>query len=91
MAAIFGLYIGVSETEQRAVVPRYVSSELRGTAFGVYNMVLGTSFLVSNVIFGFLWDNYNLSTAVLYSIVLPSAAIIGMFGFISRFSINKVL
>jgi hypothetical protein len=64
---------------------------LRGTAFGVYNMVLGTSFLVSNVIFGFLWDNYNLSTAVLYSIVLPSAAIIGMFGFISRFSINKVL
>jgi MFS family permease len=84
LAAIFGLYIGISETVQRAVVPRYVSSELRGTAFEVYNLVLGTSFFVSNVIFGFLWDNYNLSTAVVYSIVLTSAAIIGMSVFIKR-------
>jgi MFS family permease len=84
LAAIFGLYIGISETVQRAVVPRYVSSELRGTAFGVYNLVLGTSFFVSNVIFGFLWDNYNLSTAVVYSIVLTSAAITGMSVFIKR-------
>ena len=91
LAAIFGLYIGISETVQRAVVPRYVSSELRGTAFGVYNVVLGTSYFVSNVVFGFLWDNYNLSTAVAYSIVLTSVAIIGMFVFINRFSINKVL
>jgi MFS family permease len=84
LAAIFGLYMGISETVQRAVVPRYVSSELRGTAFGVYNLVLGTSFFVSNVIFGFLWDNYNLSTAVVYSIVLTSAAITGMSVFIKR-------
>src|SRR5918999_2071699 len=84
LAAIFGLYIGISETVQRAVVPRYVSSELRGTAFGVYNVVLGTSFFVSNVVFGFLWDNYNLSTAVVYSIVLTSVAITGMSVFIKR-------
>jgi MFS family permease len=90
LAAIFGLYIGISETVQRAVVPRYVSSELRGTAFGVYNVVLGTSFFVSNVVFGFLWDNYNLNAAVVYSIGLTSAAIIGMFVFIKRFSINKM-
>src|SRR5215212_7504870 len=90
LSAIFGLYIGISETVQRAVVPGYVSSELRGTAFGVYNVVLGTSFFVSNVVFGFLWDNYNLNAAVVYSIVLTSAAIIGMFVFISRFSINKM-
>jgi MFS family permease len=91
LAAIFGLYMGISETVQRAVVPRYVSSELRGTAFGVYNVILGTSFLVSNVVFGFLWDNYNLSTAVVYSIVLTSAAITGMSVFIKRLSVNKVL
>jgi MFS family permease len=91
LAAIFGLYMGISETVQRAVVPRYVSSELRGTAFGVYNVILGTSFFVSNVVFGFLWDNYNLSTAVVYSIVLTSAAITGMSVFIKRLSVNKVL
>jgi MFS family permease len=90
IASVFGIYLGISETVQRAVVPRYVSSELRGTAFGIYNLVLGTSFFVSNVIFGFLWDNYNLITAAVYSIVLSSTAIIGMFIFLRKFSINKV-
>ena len=40
LAAIFGLYIGISETVQRAVNPRYVASELRGTAYGLYNVVI---------------------------------------------------
>jgi predicted MFS family arabinose efflux permease len=62
---------------------------LRGTAFGLYNVVKGTSFFVSNVVFGFLWDNYNLITAALYSIILSTAAIIGMFVFVRRFSIKK--
>jgi MFS-type transporter involved in bile tolerance (Atg22 family) len=91
LAVIFGLYIGISETVQRAVVPKYVSSELRGTAFGLYNVVIGAGFFVSNISFGFLWDNYNLIIAALYSIVLSTAAIIGMFVFIRIFSINKVL
>ena len=44
LAAIFGLYLGISETIQRAVIPRYVPSELRGTAYGLYNAVIGTNF-----------------------------------------------
>ena len=31
LATIFGLYVGISETVQRAIIPRYVSTELRGT------------------------------------------------------------
>jgi MFS family permease len=50
LAAIFGLYLGISETVQRAVIPRYVSSELRGTAYGLYNVVAGTTFFVANVV-----------------------------------------
>lgn len=89
IASVFGIYIGISETVQRAVVPRYVSSELRGTAFGIYNLVLGTSFFTSNVIFGYLWDSYNLSIAILYSLVLTSTAIVGMFTFIKKYPISK--
>ena len=59
LAAVFGLYMGISETLQRAVIPRYVSSELRGTAYGIYNLVIGSGFFISNVVFGFLWDEYN--------------------------------
>ena len=73
LAAIFGLYIGISETVQRALVPKHVPSELRGTAFGVYNLILGASFFVSNVVFGFLWDSNSLGVAVTYSLVLTVA------------------
>ena len=85
LAAVFGLYVGVSETVQRAVIPKYIASELRGTAYGLYNVVIGTTFFVANVVFGFLWDNYSLDTAVSYSIIMTVAAISGMFIFIRRY------
>ena len=85
LAAIFGLYIGISETVQRAVIPRYIASELRGTAYGLYNVVIGTTFFIANVVFGFLWDNYSLTTAVSYSLITAIAAVSGMFMFIRRY------
>jgi MFS family permease len=86
LAATFGLYIGISETVQRAAVPRYVISQLRGTAYGLYNVVIGITFFAANVLFGFLWDNYSLHTAVYYSIVVTIVAISCMLIFIRRYS-----
>ncbi len=88
LATIFGLYLGISETIQRAVIPRYVASELRGTAYGLYNVVIGTTFFVANVVFGYLWDNYGLTTAVSYSMITAIAAVAGMFMFIKSYSQN---
>jgi MFS family permease len=85
-AVVFGLYLGISETVQRAIVPNYVSSELRGTAFGLFNIVIGTSFFISNVTFGFLWDNFNFSFASLYSVVFSLVGIIGMIVFLKKYS-----
>jgi MFS family permease len=84
LAAVFGIYMGISETLQRAIVPRYVSSDLRGTAYGIYNAVAGVGFFVGNIVFGYLWDNFNLAPAILYSILFTSAAIVGMFAFIKK-------
>jgi MFS family permease len=92
LAAIFGLYMGISETVQRAVIPRYVASELRGTAYGLYNVVIGTTFFVANVVFGFLWDNFSLTAAVSYSVITTIAAISGMFFFIRTYhSLQRTL
>jgi MFS family permease len=90
LAAIFGVYVGISETLQRAVIPRYISSELRGTAYGIYNVIIGTGFFASNVMFGFLWDRYSLNIAVLYSAVVALTAIIGMVIFVMKFPASKV-
>jgi MFS family permease len=89
LAAVFGIYMGISETLQRAVVPRYVSSDLCGTAYGIYNVIVGVGFFVSNVIFGYLWDNFNLSIAIFYSMLFAFAAIIGMFTFIKKYHFSQ--
>jgi MFS family permease len=78
LAVIFGLYVGISETVQRAIIPKYVSTELRGTAYGLYSLVIGACFFASNITFGFIWDNYNIYMAVIYSVSLSLSAIIGM-------------
>jgi MFS family permease len=86
LAGMFGLYVGISETVQRAIIPKYVQMELRGTAYGLYSLVTGVCFFVSNITFGFIWDNYNISMAVAYSVSLSICAIIGMFILIKNYS-----
>jgi MFS family permease len=82
---IYGLYVGISETVQRALISKYVSEHNRGTAFGFYGLIVGICLLVGNIIFGFLWDNYDISIALLYSLSLSTLAIISLFSFIKNF------
>ncbi len=84
MATFFGLYVGISETVQRAIIPRYVSSELRGTAYGSYYLFIGIAFLVANIVFGALWDQVGSQTAFTYSLITSSLGIIGLSAFTMR-------
>jgi MFS family permease len=81
LAAVYGAYIRIAETVQRAVVPKYIASEFRGTAYGLYNMVIGFSFLAANLVFGFLLDSIGISAAATYSIITSAVAIAAMGGF----------
>ncbi len=90
LAGVFGVYMGISETVQRAVIPRYVSSELRGTAFGLFSIVIGAGFFVGNVLFGFLWDSNSLTSAVVYSVILTLIAMCSMIGFLRKYPENKI-
>jgi MFS family permease len=82
---IYGMYVGISETIQRVLVSKYVSEHNRGTAFGFYGLIIGICLLIGNVTFGFLWDNFNVSIALLYSLTLSLLAIISMFTLIKKF------
>jgi MFS family permease len=81
LATVYGVYFGIAETAQRAAVPRYVASHLRGTAYGLYNMVIGFSFLAANLVFGFLLDSSGIGAAATYSIATSATAIATMAGF----------
>ncbi len=77
IALIFGVYQGIYDTVSRAIVPKYVPEELRGTAYGIYYLVVGLAFLAGISIVGFLWDTYGRTLAFTYSTLLStiSAAI----------------
>ena len=80
VAAVYGVYIGIAETVQKAVVPKYIAGHLRGTAYGLYNVGIGFSFLAANLVFGFLLDLSGISAAATYSIatsVIATAALVG--------------
>jgi MFS family permease len=78
VAAVYGLYLGVVETVQRALIPEYVDANLKGTAYGIYYLVVGSCFLVANTVVGWIWETRGLGVSTVYSGVLASTAIIGM-------------
>lgn len=88
IALTYGIYVGITETVQRAVLPKYVDSELRGTAYGLYNLIIGAGFFVGNIVFGYLWDAYSLEIAIYFSSIFVASAMIGMTVFIKKLNLN---
>jgi MFS family permease len=52
---IYGIYFGMTEGVEKALVADFIPSERRGTAFGLYNAALGIASLPANLVFGALW------------------------------------
>ncbi|MBN1357883.1 MFS transporter [Candidatus Bathyarchaeota archaeon] len=84
VAVSYGVYFGIVETVQRALIPSYVNSSLRGTAYGVYYLVVGSAFFVSNAVVGSLWDYFGSSAASTYCIITSVFAIAFMILFLNR-------
>jgi MFS family permease len=83
-ALLYGIYAGVVETVQRALIPQYAESGLRGTAYGLYYLVVGFAFFGSNSIVGYLWETFNSTTAIMYSLTQTAISIILFSFFISK-------
>jgi len=53
---LWGLHMGFTQGLLATLVADAAPAELRGTAFGVFNLVTGVALLVASVIAGALWD-----------------------------------
>lgn len=74
---MFGLVLGMQESIYRAAVCEHVPLGKRGTAYGVFNSVLGFGTLVSGVIFGFFIDmGYSAIILVGFALALQIGAVI---------------
>jgi MFS family permease len=53
--ALWGLYLGMTQGLLSALVADTAPDDLRGTAFGVFNLVSGVAMLVASALAGLLW------------------------------------
>jgi MFS family permease len=55
-AGWWGLHMGLTQGLLAALVAAAAPAELRGTAFGVFNLVCGVALLAASALAGWLWD-----------------------------------
>jgi len=76
--AIYGLYFGMTEGVEKALVADLVVPERRGAAFGWYNLAIGLGALPASLLFGALWDRWGSTAAFDFGALLALVAAIGM-------------
>jgi MFS family permease len=52
---IYGLFFGLTEGVERALVADFAPGVLRGSVFGLYHLISGVASLFASLIFGLLW------------------------------------
>lgn len=74
----YGLYFGMTEGVEKALVADLVPANVRGAAFGWYNLTIGLAALPASLIFGGLWQAYGATTAFVTGASLALVAAIGL-------------
>lgn len=81
---VYGLFYGMTEGTEKALVVDIVPSGRKGTALGWYNLAIGLGALPASLIFGALWDAYSPRTAFTFGAALAFAAAVGIAALIPR-------
>lgn len=75
---VYGLFYGLTESTERALVSDIVSAGRRGTAFGWFYLVVGVAALPASVLFGLLWQHLGPGVAFTAGAVLALLASVGL-------------
>lgn len=60
--ALWGIHMGMTQGLLAAMVADTAPADLRGTAYGVFNLSSGIAMLAASVIAGWAWDRFGAST-----------------------------
>ncbi len=78
--AVYGIYFGMTEGVEKALVADLVPADRRGSAFGWYNLALGLGALPASLIFGAIWDRWGAPVAFTFGAAMALAAAVGIAG-----------
>ena len=79
---IYGIYFGLVEGAEKALVADLVRPEQRGTAYGLYNLAFGVTVFPASLLMGMIWDLKGPATAFLVSATMGLTAAILLFIFV---------
>jgi MFS family permease len=71
---IYGLYFGLTEGVEKAWVADLAPPNVRGSAFGVYNAILGLGGLAASLLFGAVWTRVSPPAAFFTGAALAGVA-----------------
>lgn len=70
----YGVFFGLTEGPEKALVTKLTPASLRGTAFGFYNAALGLGVLAASLLFGAIWMSVSPAAAFLTGAALALVA-----------------
>jgi MFS family permease len=82
--AAYGIFYGICEGAAKAFVADLVPVERRGTAYGLYNGIVGIMALPASLIAGLLWDAFAPAAAFYFGAGMALLAMLGMILFIKE-------
>ncbi|MBL0089673.1 MAG: MFS transporter [Ideonella sp.] len=75
---LWGAHLAATQGLLAAMVADTAPPDLRGTAYGLFNLASGLAMLVASVLAGWLWDRHGASATFIAGAVLASAACLGV-------------
>jgi MFS family permease len=76
---LFGLHMGFTQGVFATLIADCAPPDLRGTAFGLFNLLTGGALLAASVIAGGLWDLYGAQATFIAGATFAAAALAGLF------------
>ena len=77
--AVWGLHMGMTQGLLATMVADSAPAELRGTAYGFFNLASGIAMLIASVLAGLLWDALGASATFYAGAVFSVAALLLLF------------
>ena len=75
---VYGLYFGLTEGTEKALIADLVPPSARGTAFGGFNLAISLGALPASVIFGLWWDRVGPRAAFDFGAAMALAAAVAV-------------
>lgn len=79
LVLVYGLYHGLTEGAEKALVAEIAPTEQRGTWFGWYHLVIGLLAFPASLVFGWIWQRWSSSAAFAVGATLALAAALLLF------------